>query len=64
MRVATILEHYPDRKTFKCRHCETVTQHRLLKVREVSVEEERKDDKKILLVWLCEYCLDSERTDR
>ena len=64
MRLGRIIETYKDRKSFKCRHCEEVTVHRLLKMKETFVESNRKDLNKTLLVWFCEYCLDSERVDR
>lgn len=64
MRVGSILEKYPDKKKFLCKHCGEVSNHRLLKIRETLVEPERKDNNKVMLVWFCEYCLDSERLDR
>lgn len=64
MRVGRVIENYRERKTFKCKHCEEETSHILLKIRETLVEPERADSNKVMLVWFCEYCLDSERLDR
>lgn len=64
MRLGAVIEIYDNRKSFKCSHCEEVTNHKLLKIRETFVEPERVDGNKVLLVWFCEYCLDSERVDR
>lgn len=64
MRLGRVLTKYEDKAVFRCRHCEEETQHSLLKIVETFVEEERKDENKVLLVWFCEYCLDSERLDR
>jgi hypothetical protein len=64
MRIGRVLEKYSDKKTFQCKHCGEVTTHSLLKVKETKIEPERKDSASVLLVWFCEYCLDSERLDR
>jgi ribosomal protein L44E len=64
MRIFTRIEKYDNTLTFKCRHCQTETEHILMKVKECKVEKSRKDNNKILLVWVCTYCLDSERTER
>lgn len=64
MRLFSRIENYEIKKTFQCRHCDCTTEHVLMKVKEQSVEPERADNNKILLVWVCMYCLDSERTER
>jgi aspartate carbamoyltransferase regulatory subunit len=64
MRIFQRIEKYDQVEVFKCRHCNCITDHVLMKVKEQKVEPERADNNKILLVWVCMYCLDSERTER